>query len=157
MMDTLSADKAADEEAAALRFTSCSFSSVLFTTVFRERELSLVVVRAEDVALIEDQLEVSKNVADRTLREHKVNSQHALTLMTTQRNPFLGRRCGSAAAYGPCISVNKNSKSVRHQSRTHRTLESYVCTCGRFYSSSTATADLRKFCQTYQKRQKNHH
>ena len=105
MMDTLSADKAADEEAAALRFTSYSFSSVLFTTVFRERELSLVVVRAEDVALIEDQLEVSKNVADRTLREHKVNSQHALTLMSHD-NPTqsvfratLRQRCGIWSLY----------------------------------------------------------
>ncbi|KAI8500778.1 hypothetical protein Bbelb_215960, partial [Branchiostoma belcheri] len=48
----------------------------------RERELAKVVIRKEDVELIMTELEVTKLVAERTLREHQGDIVKALISLT---------------------------------------------------------------------------
>ena len=48
----------------------------------RDQELSKVAIRKQDVELIMRELEVTKQVAERSLREHKGNLAHTLVMLT---------------------------------------------------------------------------
>ena len=60
----------------------CKVIFVSFVQLKREQELSKVAIRKQDVELIMRELEVTKQLAERTLREHKGSLAQTLIVLT---------------------------------------------------------------------------